>query len=92
MVQDPSIRGIWGAALLLGLVGYFATRFRRWLVLPALALIAIVAGSELGGLLEPRVGSDIMRDPGVWYVAQAGAAVALAVILCVLGLAPKRSV
>jgi hypothetical protein len=92
VVQDPSIRGIWGAAFLLGLVGYFATRFRRWLVLPALALIAVVAWSELGGLLEPRVGSDIMRDPGVWYVAQAGAAVALAVILCFLGLAPKRSV
>lgn len=92
MVQDPSIREIWGAALLLGLFGYSAARFRRWLVIPALALIAILAWTELGGLLEPRVGADIMRDPGVWHVAQAGAAGALAVILCVLGLAPKRSV
>jgi len=33
-----------------------------------------------------------MQETGQWYVAQAGAAIALAVILCVLGLAPKRAV
>jgi hypothetical protein len=33
-----------------------------------------------------------MQQAGQWYVALAGAAVALAVILCVLGLVPKREV
>ena len=92
MDKEPSLRAIWGAAVLLGVVGYVATRFRRWLVLPALALVGLVAWTELGELLDPQVGPAIMREAGTWYVAQAGAAIALAVILCVLGLLPKRAV
>src|SRR5258708_38902637 len=90
--KEPSLRAIWGAAVLLGIVGYVATRFRRWLVLPALALVGLAAWRELGALLDPQVGPSIIREAGMWYVAQAGAAVALAVILCVLGLLPKRQV
>ncbi len=92
MDKEPSLRAIWGAAVLLGIVGYVATRFRRWLVLPALALVGLAAWRELGALLDPQVGPSIIREAGMWYVAQAGAAVALAVILCVLGLLPKRQV
>jgi len=92
MDKEPSLRAIWGAALLLGVVGYVATRFRRWLVFPALALVALAGWMELGGLLDPHVGPAIMQEAGMWYVAQAGAAIALAVILCVLGLLPKRAV
>jgi hypothetical protein len=90
--REPSLRAIWGAAVLLGVVGYVATRFRRWLVLPALALVALAAWMELRQLLDPQAGPAIMQEAGMWYVAQAGAAVALAVILCVLGLLPKRAV
>lgn len=88
--NEPSLRAIWGGAILLGLVGFFAARFRRWLALPALALVALVAWTQLGQLLDPRMGPAIMQQAGPWYVAQAGAAVALAVILCVVGLVPKR--
>ena len=91
-MNEPNLRAIWVAAILLGLAGFFATRFRRWLVLPALALVAIVAWNQLGELLDPQLGPAIMQQAGQWYVAQAGAAIALAVILCVLGLAPKRTV
>ena len=92
MDKEPSLRAIWGAAVLLGVVGYVATRFRRWLVLPALALVGVAAWTELGELLDPQVGPAIMQAAGTWYVAQAGAAISLAVILCVLGLLPKRAV
>jgi len=92
MDKEPSLRAIWGAALLLGVVGYVATRFRRWLVFPALALVAVAAWTELGELVDQQVGPAIMREAGMWYVAQAGAAIALAVISCVLGLLPKRAV
>src|ERR1041384_3112038 len=92
MDQQPSLRVIWGGAAALGVISYVAVRFRRWLVLPALALIAIVAWTQLGALLDPHLGPAIMQDGGLWYVGQAGAAVALAVILCVAGLAPKREV
>lgn len=91
MDKQPSLRAIWGAAVLLGVMGYLATRFRRWLVLPALALVGLAAWTELGELLDPLVGPAIMQAAGMWYVAQAGAAVALAVIVCVLGLLPKRA-
>lgn len=91
LVKEPSLRAIWGGAILLGLVGFVAARFRRWLALPALALVAIAAWTQLGDLLDARVGPAIMEEAGQWYVAQAGAAVALAVILCVLGLVPKRA-
>jgi len=72
-------------------VGYAAARFRRWLVLPALALIAAAAWTQLGDLLDPTSPGHHAR--GGWVVrGQAGAAVALAVILCVLGLAPEAAV
>ena len=92
MDKEPSLRVIWGAALLLGVLGYVATRFRRWLVVPALALVGVAAWTQLGGLLDPQLGPAIMREAGMWYVAQSGAAIALAVILCVAGLVPKRAV
>lgn len=91
LTKEPSLRALWGGAILLGVVGFVAARFRRWLAIPALALVAVAAWTQLGELLDPRVGPAIMEDAGQWYVAQAGAAVALAVILCVLGLAPKRA-
>jgi len=91
LLKEPSLRAIWAGAILLGFVGYFAGRFRSWLALPALALVAIAAWTQLGELLDPRVGPAIVEEAGQWYVAQAGAAIALAVILCVLGAVPKRA-
>jgi len=90
MDKEPSLRAIWGAATFLGLVGFAAARLRRWLVIPALALIAIMAWSQLGELADPTVGPAIIQDAGRGYLVQSCAAVALAVILSVLGLVPKR--
>jgi len=92
MDKAPSLRAIWAGAAVLGLAGYAAVRFRRWLVLPALALIAIAVWTQLGDLLDPHAGPAIMQEAGLWYVGQAGAATALALILCLLGLAPRRAV
>lgn len=89
--KEPSLRALWGGAILLGVVGFVAARFRRWLAIPALALVAVAAWTQLGQLLDPRVGPAIIEEAGQWYVAQAGAAIALAVILCVLGAVPKRA-
>jgi len=90
VVNEPSLRTIWAGAAVLGLVGYAAARFRRWLVLPALALIAVAVWMQLGDLLD-HTWAAIMQEAGLWYVGQAGAAAALAVILCVVGLAPRRA-
>jgi hypothetical protein len=89
--KEPTLGTIWGAAVALGLLGFAATRFRRWLVIPALALIAIVAWSQLGALVDPSAAPAIIQEAGRGYLIQSCAAVALAVVLSVLGLVPKRS-
>jgi len=91
MHKEPTLRTVWGAALLLGLVGFAAARFRRWLVLPALAVIAFLAYSQLSELADPVVGPAIIQEAGRGYLIYSCAAVALAVLLSVLGLVPKRS-
>ena len=91
MDKEPTLLAIWGAAVVLGLAGFAAVRIRRWLVIPALALVAIVAWSWLGELVDPAVGPAIIQEAGRGYLIQACAAVALAVILVVLGVVPKRA-
>jgi len=91
MVKEPSLRTVWGAALLLGLVGFAAVRFRRWLVLPALAVIGLLAYWQLSELAELAVGPAIIPEAGRGYLIHSCAAVAVAVFLAVLGLVPKRA-
>jgi hypothetical protein len=90
-MKEPTLVAIWGAAVGLGLIGYWAARVRRWLVLPGLAAIAFLAWSRLGALADPVAGPAIIQRVGYGYLVQACGAVALAVILSLLGLAPKRS-
>jgi len=90
-MKEPTLLAVWGAAVGLGLVGYWAARFRRFLVLPILAVIAFLAWSRLGKLADPVAGPAIIQRVGYGYLVQACGAVALAVILSLLGLAPKRS-
>ena len=88
--MQPTLPVLWGAAFGLGLIGYFATRFRRWLVLPVLAGIAFLAWSRLGALVDPARSAALLQTKGLTYLVQACAAVALAVTLSIVGLAPKR--
>jgi hypothetical protein len=89
-MKEPTVLALWGAALGLGLVGYWAARFRRLLVLPVLAAIAYLAWSRLGALVDPALGPAAIQRLGYGYLIQACGAVALAVVLSLLGLAPKR--
>jgi len=89
---QPTLLALWGAAVGFGLVGYFAARLRRWLVLPVLIGIVYLAWSRLGALVDPGMGSALIQAKGIVYVIQACAAVALAVTLSILGLVPKRGV
>ena len=90
IAKEPTLRTVWGAAVLLGLVGFAAARFRRWLVLPALAVIAFLAYSQLSKIADPIIGSAIVQEAGRGYLIHSCAAVALAVLLSVLGLVPRQ--
>src|SRR3989442_13511309 len=90
MTKEPTLRTVWGAALLLGLVGFAAARFRRWLVLPALAVIAFLAYAQLSELADPVAGPAIIQEAGRGYLIHSCAAVALAGVLSGLGVGPQR--
>lgn len=87
---NPTLPTVWGVALGLGILGFAATRFRRWLVVPALGVVAIAAWSQLGKLADPVLGPAIMQQAGRMYLIHSCAAVALAAILPVMGLLPKK--
>src|SRR3989442_12490569 len=78
MDKEPALRTVWGAALLLGLVGFLAARFRRWLVLPALGVIGFLAYWQFSELADPAVGPAIIQEAGGGYLIQSWAAVAVA--------------
>jgi len=90
MDKEPSLGAVWGAALLLGLVGFVAARFRRWLVLPALTVIGVLAYLQLSELADAALRPAIIQGAGRGYLIQSCAAIAVAVLLSVLGLVPKR--
>jgi len=90
MDKEPGLLVVWGAALALGVIGFAAARLRRWLVVPAQGVVAIAAWIQLGKLADPLLGPAIMQQAGRSYLIQSCAAVALAAILPVLGLLPKK--
>src|SRR2546426_12585339 len=86
MDKEPALRTVWGAALLLGLVGFLAARFRRWLVLPALGVIGFLAYWQLSELADPAVGPAIIQEAGRGYLIQSCAAVVVAGLVSGVGL------
>src|SRR3989441_12706157 len=90
MDKEPGLRTVWGAALLLGLVGFVAARFRRWLVLPALTVIGVLAYWQLSELADAAVRPAIIQEAGGGYLIPTCAAGAVAVLLSGFGLVPKR--
>src|SRR2546430_14985031 len=89
MDKEPSLRTVWGAALLLGLVGFVAARFRRWLVLPALTVIGGLAYWQLSELADAAVRPAIIQEAGRGYPIQSCAAVGGGGLLSGFGVGPK---
>src|SRR5437899_10663294 len=84
MAKEPALRTVWGAALLLGLVGFVAARFRRWLILPALTVIGVLAYWQLSELADAAVRPGIIQEAGRGYLSQSCSAVAVALLLSVV--------
>src|SRR2546425_11211561 len=90
MAKEPALRTVWGAALLLGLVGFLAARFRRWLVLPALGVIGFLAYWQLSALADAALRPAIIQEAGGGYLIQSCAAVAVGGLVSGVGVGPKR--
>ena len=92
MDKEPSLPTIWLTYLALGIGGFFAGRFRRWLVaLPAFLILGF-AVAQLSEWLDPFVGPAMRNEAGAFYFVQSGVALAIAGTLCALGMRRGRVV
>ena len=86
MDKEWSLLTVWLVFLVLGAAGFFLTRFRRWLIVPALLVVAVAAWGLIGELTDPFVGPAIVQEAGRGYVIQSYLAIVIATALTIAGL------
>lgn len=85
MDKEPSLVQIWLLSLVIGVGGFFLARYRYWLLAVVLAVAAVLAWSQLSELRDPLVGPAIVREAGYSYVVQSYVAIAIALMLPLIG-------
>lgn len=90
MDKEWSLLTVWLIFLVLGAAGFLLTRFRRWLVVPALLAVALAAWGVIGELTDHHVGPPIVREAGRGYVIQSYLAIAIATVLTIAGLRSRK--
>lgn len=78
MDKEPTIGGLWGTALLLGLIGIGACAWNRWAGAAATLVAILFAWGVHSELSDPFVGRDILREAGPSYVRQSY----MAILVC----------
>jgi hypothetical protein len=86
MDKEWSLLTVWLIFLSLGVVGLFLTRLRRWLIVPALLVIAVAAYALVVEITDPQVGPAIVQEAGRGYVIQSYIAIGVATVLTLVGL------
>ena len=85
MDKELSLVQIWTYSLVLGVGGFFLAKYRYWLLVVVLAIVALLSWSHLSELHDPFVGPDIVREAGYTYVVQSYVALAIASVLPLIG-------
>jgi hypothetical protein len=92
MDKEPSVAALWMTAILLGLLGCLAGRWRRWASLPFIAWLGLSLWAGMGEVHDPFVGPAILREAGPTYTWHLYASSTLGLILAFLGMSwPKRA-
>jgi hypothetical protein len=73
----------------LGVGGFFLAKYKYWLMTLSLGIAAVLSWSQLSELRDPTVGPTIIQEAGYSYVVQSYAAMAIALVLPLLGAAVK---
>src|SRR6266487_308181 len=89
MDKEPSLVQIWLLSLVLGLGGFFLTKHRYWSLPVVLTIAMVLAWFQLSELRDPLVGPVIIREAGYSYVVQSYIAIALALMLPLIGAVVK---
>ena len=90
MDKEWSLRSVWLIFLSLGLIGLLLTVWRRWLLVPALLTIGLVAAALLSEIRDPLVGPAIAIEAGRGYLTQSYVAIMISAVLPLLGLRRRR--
>jgi hypothetical protein len=85
MDKEPSLFQVWVVSLILGVGGFFLARHRYWLSLFALAIALLLTWVHISELHDSAVGPDIVREAGYSYVVQSYIAIAIALMLPLIG-------
>jgi hypothetical protein len=89
MDKEPSLVHLWSVAIVAGLLGYFAWRWRIVAgVVATLASVPLVWGFHWE-LTDPYVGSAIRQEAGQGYVIQAYLSMVLCLAIQLAGLAQR---
>lgn len=84
--KEPSVIAIWIRAIVLGLVGCLAGRWRRWAALPFMVWLGLSLWAGMGEVHDPFVGPAIFREAGRAYPWHLFASSMLGFVLAFLGM------
>ena len=85
MDKELSLVQIWVGSLVLGVGGFFLAKYRYWLMALVLVIAAVLGWSQLSELRDPNVGPAIIQEAGHSYVVQSYVAMAIALVLPLIG-------
>jgi TctA family transporter len=89
MDKEPSLVQIWVLSLVLGVGGFFLAKYKYWLLPVVLAIALALVWSQLSELRDPLVAPVIIREAGYSYVVQSYVALAIALMLPLIGAVVK---
>ena len=85
MDKEPSLVEIWITTLILGVGGFFLVKYRYWFLPVVLAIATLLAWAHHSELRDPSVGPDIIREAGYNYVVHSYLAMAITLLLPIIG-------
>jgi hypothetical protein len=90
MDKEPSLLQVWFLFLLVGVGGFLLCRYRSWLLAMVLPIVLFLAWGHLSEMHDPFVGPAIAREAGRAYFTQSYMAMAMGVVLPLLGMIKRR--
>jgi len=80
MDKEASLLEIWTESLVLGVGGFFLAKYRYWLLLPVLGVALLIAWGQTSELLDPFIGTAVIKEAGKTYVVQSCVAMAISLL------------
>jgi hypothetical protein len=90
MDKVGSLSLVWSWGIGLAVAGFFAARYRPWLLVMVFLLLLVFFGALLSDITSTDIGPAIRNEAGLFYIASAWAFPFLVVITSALGALFRR--